>query len=1108
MTGAQFGGTIKLEGAKQYKQDIASTNSYLKLLSKEMESGAKTMSQLTQKMHLYNDKVNAQKRYISELEEALRKASEQYGEFSDEADKWRTKLNNANATLLDMEKDLKNAQKELEDFSDKFKQSAEKLKNVGENMTSLGEKLKGISTASAAAVAAVVGVGVKSAQTADDLNTLSAVTGITTEQLQKFAYASDLIDVSQETVTGSLKKLIANMQAAQNGTEKQADAFKALGVAYTDANGELRSNTDVFYEIIDALGKVENSTERDALAMALFGKSAQDLNPLIKAGSDRLRELGQEAENAGLILSQETLDDMNKLNDAVDKFKATLNADFTRLGANIAPVLTPILEDMTEALGKVVDKLSQFDTKTIETGLKVGALAASLAPVLITLGKTMTAVSQLLPLLGKLKAAMAAMTATNAALLAVAAALVAVNAAIDRANAKLDENMVTNRDVNKSLAEQAQAYIEATAAIDEKTAAESDEIGVARDLAKRYEELASKTNRTADEQAELAGVVDKLNQKFPDLQLSVDGATGSIKDQVKAIDELIKAQERAVETTAAQEKYFAAKSNLTGVEGQRQNTRNAVLSALQNLDATQRTALSYVIDEYFKGSYRLAEFDKVVAALMKNANYDGDMTAVSALRQALQDAQLAENSFKQAEGAFNEAEREYRSRLAEQYSSGGETDKLNKNKKVSSVDDLADNVKKGIETWQYRYDAGKISTEEYIKQLTRIRDAYFVEDSKAWREYDVKIVNLQKSMGADAVKAVASGASAATKAVKDETDKSLDELKKAYQSQQAFSYDWISERVYKGDFADFGTTANESYERIYQRAREAFNAGILSIDELADEADRITAAKLADYSTEKQKLTNFIDDRNFYDDWSEVNTTEEKVLQQMLDNADRYYAEGILDYKQYAEEVRQINRQIFSAQASTQETIMQAAQDRVQEQLDQKRAEIDSQIAALNQQVSDLRSSYTTQDRQKRLAELREEISDFRNAVTIRGQEHLKELEDEAERLRREQEIEDLQKKNAQIIEQLEAEYRAMETEKTSLLSKIADNTAEFATLKEAINGIGESVSSAVSATFTKIVQDNSTRQNINNNSVTQNITAAQTADVFAAVASVVKSFK
>ena len=57
-----------------------------------------------------------------------------------------------------------------------------------------------------------------------------------------------------------------------------------------NADGTLRDSEEVYWEIIEALGKVENETERDALAMALLGKSATDLNPLIEAGSEKMEE--------------------------------------------------------------------------------------------------------------------------------------------------------------------------------------------------------------------------------------------------------------------------------------------------------------------------------------------------------------------------------------------------------------------------------------------------------------------------------------------------------------------------------------------------------------------------------------------------------------------------------------------------------------------------------------------------------------------------------------------------------------------------------------------------------------------------------------------------
>ena len=1126
MAGTKFGGSIKLEGADAYKADLANINSNLKLLTKEMQTYGATVQDLTQKTHLYNAKVNAQKRHIKEIEDALEQAKQKYGEYSDEVQKWYAKLNNAEAVLIDMERELKQAQQELDAMSSKFKQTADKLASVGEGLKSFGDKISGLSAGAAAAVTGIAALGIKSAAAADDLNTLSAVTGITTDELQKFAYASELIDVSQETITGSLRKLTNNMNAARNGSEKQTEAFKTLGIAYTDSSGKLRDNSEVFYDIIDALGKVENETERDALAMALFGKSAQDLNPLIKAGSDELKRLGKEAEDAGLILSQDMLDDMNKLNDGVDKLKAILSADFNRLGANIAPALIPVLEDITAAVGRIMDKLGGLDSKTIETGLKIGAFVAVLAPLSKALGGILTTIGSITAAAPALMAALpavAAITATTAAI----AGLIAVGNEFEkvisgttelteeerRAIEDLGREVERNRD---KLETQTRAYESEKGAIQDSLDAKRADISVMRDMIPRMEELAGKTDRTAAENQELNDIIGRLNDNFPDLGLAIDGTTGKLNKQTDAIYDTINAYEKLAEAQAYQKQYEAAATNRANLIIAKNNTVTTAAEAYSKLSDENKEALSLLFQKMEQGKEITDEyFERLVANAIPNTLLA--MESDPYLETFLKSVDTYQDAYKRMSGAIaetNKAKKDYEkfisdNKTQQRPASGGRGTPAGK---VNSTQDLSDNVKAGLETWQYRYDAGIISTEEYIAQLTRIRDTYFAEDSKAWREYNLKIINLQKGLdsqkGKTAATAAKNAAKETAKGLEKDAKETIEALKKAYSAEQSKSYDWIGERVYKGDFADFGTTANESYERIYQRAREAFNAGIINIDELADEADRIRAAKLNDYGTEKQKLTNFIDDRKFYDDWNKVNTTEEKVLQQMLDNADRYYAEGILDYKQYAEEVRQINRSIFSAQAAEQESVFSLAQDRIEKQLSEKKTEIDRQTAALNAQVSELRAKYTTEDRRKRMAELKEEISDYQNAVTLKGQEHLKSLQDEAEKLRREQEIEDLQKRNNEIITQLEAEYKALETEKTSLLTKIADNTAELNKFTAAVAGISESVSTAVQTTLTKIIQDNSVQNNYNTNNASQYVTAAQGVDVQAIMSAFTRGLK
>ena len=207
----------------------------------------------------------------------------------------------------------------------------------------------------------------KAGALADDLNTLASKTGLSTQELQEFQYASDLIDVDVDTLAGALKKTTSSMSSAQGGTGKIADAYKKLGVSVTDAQGNLRDNNEVFIESIKALGNIANETERDAIAMQLFGKSATELNPLIEGGIDALAEMSTQANDLGLILSQEALDGANAFNDQLDILKANGKGLFNVIGTEIASELTPAMESLNEYTMGVIKSLT---TAMSEGGLE------------------------------------------------------------------------------------------------------------------------------------------------------------------------------------------------------------------------------------------------------------------------------------------------------------------------------------------------------------------------------------------------------------------------------------------------------------------------------------------------------------------------------------------------------------------------------------------------------------------------------------------------------------------------------------------------------------------------------------------------------------------
>lgn len=355
-------------------KSISSTQSELKAVDKALKLNPDSIVLLTQKHTLLEDQIkntSGKLESLRQIEQELQKRRE--ADPSNE---------NLEKQLRAVQRELLNTETELQGLESAYAETGNQADNLSAGSTRAAESTKKSATEAHAAIeiwnrfANAVGNAAKkllsfitdSAEKADDFNILSAKTGIATEELQKLTYASQFVDVSVETMTGSISKLINNMDNAKKGTGTAAEAFKRLRISITDTHGQLRNSNEVFYEVIDKLGTISNETERDAIAMDIFGKSARELNPLILEGSERLRELGIEAENAGIIMSQETLDGAANFNDTMDRLRLTLEGVATAVGAEVADSLTKLLEAVTPiivAIAKLIALIVKIPTPVL-----------------------------------------------------------------------------------------------------------------------------------------------------------------------------------------------------------------------------------------------------------------------------------------------------------------------------------------------------------------------------------------------------------------------------------------------------------------------------------------------------------------------------------------------------------------------------------------------------------------------------------------------------------------------------------------------------------------------------------------------------------------------
>ncbi|HEX3018550.1 MAG TPA: hypothetical protein VHP31_11960 [Caproicibacter sp.] len=356
-------------GVSQLTASIRSIEAGFRASAAVMGNWSSNTNGLRERTSSLNEKLDLQKQKLNILHEEYDKVVKSSGATSSAAESLANKMFSAEKAIASTEKDLGKYSEQLKkvnEESKKFNLSGLKdgLSKIGGGLSAgikaTGAAVVGVGAAAAGAAAGVYKMASEAGENASQLKVLSEQTGMSTDQLQTYQYTADKLGISLDTITGVQSKLVKNMAAAQNGTKAQVNAFKALGVSVTDSNGKLRNQNDVFTQSITALGKVQNETQRNALAMTIFGKSATSLNPLIKAGGAELSEYAKQAQNSGAVMSEASIEGLAKFKDGTVALKDSLKG----MSGTLAAMALPALTNFTGLVGKL--------SVSLNTALKTG----------------------------------------------------------------------------------------------------------------------------------------------------------------------------------------------------------------------------------------------------------------------------------------------------------------------------------------------------------------------------------------------------------------------------------------------------------------------------------------------------------------------------------------------------------------------------------------------------------------------------------------------------------------------------------------------------------------------------------------------------------------
>lgn len=243
-----------------------------------------------------------------------------------------------------------------------YKTDTKSIKKAGD----LLKNLKKVGLASAAAIAAVAAASWKLvdsvSQTGDEIAKTARDIGMNGEALQRWTHTANLAGIEANSLNTSLNffgKAIG--ETATFGIGRAKDSFDVLGISIKNVNGQTKSQNDLLLELADKFQNIEDPAMKAKISTDLFGRSGIRMASLLSQGRTQIEKFNQEADDLGLVMSEEQLTNAEKFRDTLARFQAVLKGIAQELASTLLPIIENVMLVLTElfqgALGTTIKKL-------------------------------------------------------------------------------------------------------------------------------------------------------------------------------------------------------------------------------------------------------------------------------------------------------------------------------------------------------------------------------------------------------------------------------------------------------------------------------------------------------------------------------------------------------------------------------------------------------------------------------------------------------------------------------------------------------------------------------------------------------------------------------
>lgn len=533
------------DGLKEVRSSLSQTQKSLKDVDKLLKFNPSNTDLLKQKQEYLGKAVQDTRKKLEEEKQLLEQLQN-----AGNSDKTREQQNALQREIIETTNKLKDLEKQAKDAASvlgtKMQQAGEKLKDVGDKISSVGNKL------TVGVTAPIVAAATAAAKFASDydenLNKVEASFGDAADSVKQWATtATESFGMSESAaleLTAQFGDMgtsmgLSNEEAAQMSTSLAGLAGDLASFKNISTDRAMNALTGIFTgqtKALQGLGVVMNEVN--------LTKFAEDQGKVYKQMTEaekvmlRYQYVMSRTQNAQGDYARTSDGAANSLR----TLKATLENLAVTLGKEVLPLITPLIQKLTEG----IKKINEMDPKTKKLVVTLLGVAAAIGPIVSIGGKAVSLIGTIVGGVGQLitriaahtvasgaeavatEGAAVAQTHLNAAMLAnpIVALVAGITALVgvlavyasnaDWAGKRMEELNKQVKASNSAFSEQKESFKTEQSDIDKLTS--------------KLAKLQKKEELSADEKLEMAAGVKRLNELMPELNLQIDKESGKLAD--------------------------------------------------------------------------------------------------------------------------------------------------------------------------------------------------------------------------------------------------------------------------------------------------------------------------------------------------------------------------------------------------------------------------------------------------------------------------------------------------------------------------------------------------------------------------------------------------